>query len=118
MGTWKSDAYQSYIRTSPRELVKVSSIWYQDTPRPLHTLAATLCTDIATLTAIGIYPYHFTCIISALCNRLASVARCLCTLYVDPAGITALVAGRLIALDKCPGVRPIYWCQRDSLKNY
>ena len=42
-----------------------------------------------------------------LCDSLASVARRLCTSYVDPVGITALVAGRLIALDKCPGVRPI-----------
>ena len=30
-----------------------------------------------------------------------------CTSYVDPTGITALVAGRLIALDKCPGLCPI-----------
>ena len=32
---------------------------------------------------------------------------CLCTSYVDPAGIAAMVAGWLIALDKNPGVRPI-----------
>ena len=42
-----------------------------------------------------------------LCDGLASVARRLCTSYVDPAGIAALVAARLIALDKNPGVRPI-----------
>ena len=42
-----------------------------------------------------------------LCDGLASVARRLCTSYVDPAGIAALVAGRLITLDKNPGVRPI-----------
>ena len=42
-----------------------------------------------------------------LCNGLASVARRLCTTYVDPDGISALVACRLIALNKCPGVRPI-----------
>jgi len=35
------------------------------------------------------------------------VAKRLCTSYVDPGGIDALVAGRLIALNKCPGVRPI-----------
>lgn len=38
---------------------------------------------------------------------LASVARCLCTSYVNPAGITALVAGQLIALDKNLGVHSI-----------
>ena len=42
-----------------------------------------------------------------LCDDLASVARRLCTSYVDPAGIAALMAGRLIVLDKNPGVRPI-----------
>ena len=38
---------------------------------------------------------------------MASVAKCFCTSYVNPVGITALVAGQLIALDKYPGVRPI-----------
>ena len=42
-----------------------------------------------------------------LCNSLALVARKICTIYVDPQGIAALTANRLIALDKCPGVRPI-----------
>ena len=42
-----------------------------------------------------------------LCDGLALVAKCICTSFMDPAGITALVASRLIALDKSPGVRPI-----------
>jgi len=42
-----------------------------------------------------------------LCASLALVARRLCTDMVDPKGLTAFVACRLIALDKCPGVRPI-----------
>ena len=42
-----------------------------------------------------------------LCTALALVARRLATEHVDPAGLSALVASRLIALDKCPGVRPI-----------
>lgn len=42
-----------------------------------------------------------------LCEALAGVARRLCTVFVDPCGLTAFVACRLIALDKCPGVRPI-----------
>jgi len=42
-----------------------------------------------------------------LCEALAGVAKRLCTTFVDPSGLTAFVACRLIALDKCPGVRPI-----------
>ena len=42
-----------------------------------------------------------------LCCSLALVARRLCTFCVDPDGITAMVACRLIALNKCPGVHPI-----------
>ena len=42
-----------------------------------------------------------------LCNSLALVARRLCISCVDPGGVDALVACRLIALNKCPGVRPI-----------
>ena len=42
-----------------------------------------------------------------VCESIALVARKLCSGYVDPEGISALVASRLIALDKDPGVRPI-----------
>ena len=42
-----------------------------------------------------------------LCDALATMARRICSTYVDPCGLTAFVACHLIALDKCPGVRPI-----------
>ena len=42
-----------------------------------------------------------------LCCSLALVAHRLCTSCVDPDSITAMVACRLIALNKCPGVCPI-----------
>ncbi len=42
-----------------------------------------------------------------LCESLASVARRLCSTHVDPQLIAPLLACRLIALDKNPGVRPI-----------
>ena len=35
------------------------------------------------------------------------MTRRLCQQYVDPAGLTAFIACRLVALDKCPGVRPV-----------
>ena len=44
---------------------------------------------------------------SELCDALAAVGGRICTTYVDPSSLTAFVACRLIALDKCPGVRPI-----------
>lgn len=42
-----------------------------------------------------------------LCDSLAAVARRLGTTLVDPRGLSALVACRLIALDKYTGVHPI-----------
>ena len=42
-----------------------------------------------------------------LCDAIALLARRLGTSYLDPSGIQAFVACRLVALDKCPGVRPI-----------
>ena len=42
-----------------------------------------------------------------LCHSLASIARRPCTSYIHPSGLSAFVACRLIALDKCPSVRPI-----------
>ena len=42
-----------------------------------------------------------------LCNALASATRRICTELVDPTVIMPLVGCRLIAMDKCPGVRPI-----------
>ena len=44
---------------------------------------------------------------SDLCEALASLAKRISTTLVDPKGLTAFVACRLIALDKCPGVRPV-----------
>ena len=42
-----------------------------------------------------------------LCNSLANVARRISTCHVNPSGLEAMLTCRLIALDKCPGVRPI-----------
>ena len=44
---------------------------------------------------------------SDLCEAIASLAKRICTAFMDPKGLEAFVACRLIALDKCPGVRPI-----------
>ena len=44
---------------------------------------------------------------AALCNSLAGVCKRICSTHVDPKCLTALVACRLMARDKCPGVRPI-----------
>ena len=44
---------------------------------------------------------------TSLCQSLAEIAKRLCTSFVDPQGLAPLLASRLIALDKCPGVRPI-----------
>ena len=48
---------------------------------------------------------------TSLCNSLAAVARRLCTEYVDPTPLHALIGCRLIPLDKKPGVRPIGVCE-------
>ena len=44
---------------------------------------------------------------TSLCNALAAVTRRLATEYVDPTSVSALLANRGIAVDKCPGLRPI-----------
>ena len=46
-----------------------------------------------------------------LCHSLALLTRRLCKEFVDPDGIAALMACRLIALDKKPGVCPIGICE-------
>ena len=42
-----------------------------------------------------------------LCEAIAMMGRRICQNFVDPVGLTAFTSCRLIALDKCPGVRPI-----------
>lgn len=42
-----------------------------------------------------------------LCKAVAMVGRRICQHVVDPAGLIAFTACRLVALDKCPGVRPV-----------
>ena len=45
-----------------------------------------------------------------LCHSLALLARRICSTFVDPKGLAAFLAFHLIALDKCPVVRPIGIC--------
>ena len=42
-----------------------------------------------------------------LCDALTLLARRICSSYVDPVALRPFTACRLIALNKCPGVRPI-----------
>ena len=44
---------------------------------------------------------------SDLCGAVAKLARRLCTEYVDPEPLLALLSNRGIAIDKCPGLRPV-----------
>ena len=44
---------------------------------------------------------------SDLCAAIARTAKRICSSPVDPEPLQPLLASRLIALDKCPGVRPI-----------
>ena len=44
---------------------------------------------------------------TTLCQALALSAKRLCTVNINPTALSPLLACRLIALDKCPGVRPI-----------
>ena len=44
---------------------------------------------------------------SDLYQALAKLGGRICTTYVDPCGLAAFTACLLMALDKCPGVRPI-----------
>ena len=46
-----------------------------------------------------------------LCHSLALVAKRVCSSHVHPEGLKPLLACRLIALDKNPGVRPIGICE-------
>ena len=48
---------------------------------------------------------------SDLCHSLTLLIRRLCTTFVDLESLSPLMACRLIALDKCPGVRPIGICE-------
>ena len=48
---------------------------------------------------------------TSLCNALAALTRRLCSHHVDPTPLHALIACRLIPLDKKPGVRPIGVCE-------
>ena len=46
-----------------------------------------------------------------LCAAIAAFAKRLCTTHVDPRGLEAFVACRLIPVNKNPGVRPIGVCE-------
>ena len=46
-----------------------------------------------------------------ICHSLALLVKRLCTILVNPKGISPLLACRLIVLDKCLGIRPLGICE-------
>ncbi|KAL5502789.1 hypothetical protein EMCRGX_G009613 [Ephydatia muelleri] len=50
-----------------------------------------------------------------LCHSLALLARKLCTVFLDPKGLSPFLACRLIPLNKNPGVRPIVICETSRI---
>ena len=48
---------------------------------------------------------------SELCHSLALLARRVCIQYIHPSILAPLCACRLVALNKCPGVRPVGICE-------
>ena len=75
--------------------------------------AAVLCTNgSAGPSGVDAYSWRRLCTAfksasTELCCSIAIFAHQLCTSYLDPEIVVPLVACRLIALDKNPGVRPI-----------
>ena len=79
------------------DLIRITVIKTEGSAGPSGVVAAAwrrLCTSFKSC-SIDLY------------QALSMVARRICTTLVDPSGLEAFVACRLIALDKCPGVRPI-----------
>ena len=46
-----------------------------------------------------------------LCEAMALFTRRLCNTYLSPNILASFLSCRLIALDKCPGIRPIGVCE-------
>ena len=68
------------------------------------------CKGAAGPSGLDAYAWHRLCTAfksfsASLCQSLADVAKRLCSSYIDPTTVFPLLACRLIALDKCPGVR-------------
>ena len=78
-----------------------------------HFLRATMRTQgMAGLFGLDAYVWRRLCTqykstSGDLCSALAAVGRKLCFLLVDPVGLEAFTACRLISLNKDPGVHPI-----------
>ena len=76
-------------------------------------LDAALCTDGSVgPSGMDAYTWRHLCgsfqkASTGLCEALVKIARRLSSVFVDPEPLKPLVACRLVALDKCPGVRPV-----------
>ena len=119
-----SDVMDSLIRKYPKKHPFVSSTLVDDLADPPHfTLFDQLDTVRVRCVALKLHGAagpsgldasawrrmctSFQTVSDDLYDALSAVARCLCTSFVDPTGLSLFVACRLIVLDKNPGVRPI-----------
>jgi len=96
----------------------VHPIVFDDLRSPLIRSAALWTFDAAGPSGVDAKGWHCICTSfhsasNDLCEfeAMALFARRVCTTYTSPNILTSFVACRLIALDKCPGIRPIGVCE-------
>ena len=86
-----------------------------DDPPDVHpVLLESLDADVIRSAALHTSGAAGTSGLDALCHSLALTAKHFCTELVDPATIAPLMAIRLIALDKNPGVRCLQFLSTDK----
>ena len=105
-------AYRDSVIDQDHTLADVHPVIFDQIDSLLIRRSALNCKGAAGPSGLDAYAWRRLCTTFGttsdnLCHSLALMAKRLCVDLVDPKLLTPFLACRLIALDKCPGVRPI-----------